>query len=90
MVEQKAEVAMMDIEQSELDRVTLAFGYTLVSHRRLTGGCALPIPPARLRASARTPARPRASDLRRACVRRLVQLRGGAQGGRRRRAHRRA
>ena len=40
MVEQKAAVAMMEIEQSELDRVSEAFGYHLISTSRLTGGYA--------------------------------------------------
>ena len=34
MVEQKAAVAMMEIEQSELDRVSEAFGYNLISTSR--------------------------------------------------------
>ena len=40
MVEEKAAVAMMEIEQTELDRVAKAFGYELVSTKRLTGGYA--------------------------------------------------
>ena len=40
MVEQKAAVAMMEIEQSELNRVSEAFGYNLISTSRLTGGYA--------------------------------------------------
>ena len=40
MVEQKAAVAMMEIEQSELNRVSEAFGYHLISTSRLTGGYA--------------------------------------------------
>ena len=38
MVEQKAAIAMLDVPASELERVSLAFGYTLVSSTRLTGG----------------------------------------------------
>ena len=34
MVEEKAAVAMMEVEQSELNRVSEAFGYTLISSSR--------------------------------------------------------
>ena len=40
MVEEKAAVAMMEVEQTELERVATAFGYELVSTKRLTGGYA--------------------------------------------------
>lgn len=53
MVEQKAAVAMMEIEQSELDRVSEAFGYNLISTSRRALGSTTHSPPSAC--SAQTP-----------------------------------